>query len=161
MSVVLGVQVVLTPAVGFEMVTVSVVLDTQLVLGFSIGATEEPTGGAADEADGLTAAAEVGVATLVDGAALLTGATPVDAGAYALDAAGVPSLDEGTWLGSTALLVSAGLLAGTVVGLATGVELGLGVAVVVGLGSAAPFFTGTMFCFSDKSAWVTSNAASC
>ena len=52
------------------------------------------------------------------------------------------------------------MLLEAVVGLAAGVELGFSVAVVVGF-SAAPFLTGTRFCFSDRRAWVTSKAASC
>lgn len=173
MSVVLGVQLVLTA--GFEMVTVIVVLVEQVPLtpadgltsptcpaGFSVGTTaagadlaEEATGVAAEEAVGLTSTAEVGAATLVETAVLLTGI-----GAYALETAGTALLDKGIWVASTALLVSAGLLLRAVVGLATGVELGFGVAVVVGF-SEAPFLTGTMFCFNDSRACVTSKAASC
>ena len=169
------------------MTMVSVVVGTQLVLltptdglisptcpaDVSVGATaagadliEETAGAATEEADGSTAAAEVGAAFSVEGAALLTGAASVDfGGAYALSAAeetaGAALLDEPAWLDSTALLDSAGLLYRIVVDLAADVELGFGVAVVVGFGSEAPFLTGTIFCFSERRAWVTSKAASC
>lgn len=155
MSVVLGVQVVLTPAVGFEMVTVTVVLDEQdeaTPADEPAGFRVEATAAGVDWIEDTTATAEVGTAFLVEGAALLTGAASEDlgaAGAYALETTGAASLDEGT---SIALLDSAGLLAAAEVGLEAGVELGLGVAVVVGFGSEAPCLTGTMFCFSDRRA---------
>lgn len=146
----LGVQVVLTPAVGFEMVTVMVVLEEQLaaippddLAGCDVGAT---TAGV-----DLPSATELGTASLVEGATLSRGAAPVDL-AGALEMVGAALLDGGAWLGSTALLDSTGFETIAVVGLLAGVELDFGAAVVVGFGSAAPILTGTMFCFNDNSA---------
>lgn len=85
----------------------------------------------------LSAAAEVGTVILIEGAALSVGATTTGsdgAGVDPLEMMGAASLEEGTPLGSTALLDSTGLEAWAVVGLLAGVELGLGTAVVVGFG---------------------------
>lgn len=156
--------VVLTPTVGFEIVTVMVVLDKQ----DEEGTTAEVTGFCVETmAAGVDLVEHVvsrGVGTwasLVEGAALTIGAASEDwvgAGAYSLEATGATSLDEGA---STTLLDSTGLLIGAEVGAAAGVELGLGVTVEVGFGAEAPCLTGTMFCIKDKSDLVTSKAESC
>ena len=156
----LGVQEVL--AVAFEMVTLTVLLFTQLaeapvevllsptwLMGFSVGAAvagiDSPARGG------------VGAACLVESVMLLTTTASVDFGG-----AGTSRLTTGV-----VLLDSAGAEAGAVVGLLAGAELagaelageelagaelGSGVAVAVGLGSAAPCLTGTMFCIKDRSA---------
>ena len=155
---------VLTAAVGFQTVTVMVVLDKQdeevttaEVTGFCV----ETTTAGVDLVKHVVSRGVGTWASLVEGAALTTGAASEDwagAGVYALEATGAASLDEGT---STTLLDSAGLLIGAEVGVAAGVELGLGVTVEVGSGSEAPCLTGTMFCIKDKSDLVTSKAESC
>ena len=167
MSVVLGVQLVAVSTEGW-IAPICLVGFSFGIAAVGAGLAEETIGAAAECAGGLIAAAEVGTASLVEGTALLTGATSVDlggAGAYTLsgadDTVGPVLLDERVVVGKTALLVSAGLLLGTVVGLAAGVELGFSVAVLVGAGSEASFLTGIMFRFNDRSAWVTSKAASC
>lgn len=102
MSVVLGVQLVLV--VGFETVTVMVVLVEQVPLTPADGltlvglatagadSTEETTGAATEETEGLASTTEVEAATLVEPAALLTGA---DAYALDTDTAGAALLEEG------------------------------------------------------------------
>lgn len=99
--VVLGVQVVLTPAAGLEMVTVTVVLEEQLAATpadgviWSIWLTDFSVGTAA-AAEDCPATAEVGTAFLVEGVALSTGAASVDrAGTDTLDTTGTVSLDRG------------------------------------------------------------------
>jgi hypothetical protein len=165
--VVLGVQlVVLTPAVGFETVTVMVVLDKQdeaATADETTGFCVETTAAGVDLVEHVVSRGVGTWASLVEGAALTTGATSEDwagAGVYALEAIGAASLDEGA---STALLDSAGLLTGAEVGSTAGAELGLGVTVIVGLGSGseAPCLAGIMFCINDKSDLVTSKADSC
>jgi hypothetical protein len=167
---VLGVQEVL--AVAFEIVTLMVVFFTQLagapvevllsptwLVGFSVGAA---VAGIDSSAIG-----EVGAAFLVERVMLLTMATSVDFGgadASRLDAGGVALLDSaGAEAGAVVGSLAGAELAGaeSVGAESVGVELGSGVAVAVGLGSAAPCLTGTMFCCNDRSAWVTSKAASC
>lgn len=158
-------QLVTTPAEGLIVPTCLVGFSTGTAT-VGAGLIEEMTGAAAEDAGGLIAAAEVGIAILFERTALLTGATSVNlggAGAYTLsgaeDTTGAALVDEGAVVGRTVLLVSVGLVLGAVVGLAAGVELGLGATVVVGF--EALFLTGTMFFFNDRRAWVTSKAASC
>ena len=167
MVVVVGVQ--LEVAAGLEMVTRMVVFFVQLAAAPTevLLSPTWPAGllvGTVATGLDLSATTEVGTASLVETATLLTGAASVafeGAGAFALDTAGAGLLDGDAGLDSTALLDSAGWVAGVVVGLLAGVELGAGAAVVEGLGSTAPCLAGTMFLFRDKRAWVTSRAESC